>query len=88
MLRERSYQNLEREFALTLRKLREKAGLTQEELAARCGIHRTYVSQLERALKTPTIRLLWQICVPLNITPADFISLVEKSVPTVQDGEE
>ena len=33
-------------------RLRESVGISQEELAERAGIHRTYVSQLERGLKS------------------------------------
>lgn len=37
---------------------RRGAGLSQEALAFRCKLHPTYISQLERGLKSPTIRVL------------------------------
>lgn len=64
---------LENAFGQALRLLREKTGLSQEELADRCGIHRTYVSQLERGLKSPTLRLVWQICGSLDADPLALI---------------
>jgi transcriptional regulator with XRE-family HTH domain len=35
-------------FAVNLRKARIAAGLSQEELAAKAGLHRTYVGSVER----------------------------------------
>ena len=60
-----------------LRKLRQAAGLTQEELAFRAGIHRTYVSQLERNQKSPTLDVLFSICKVLTILPSELIAKVE-----------
>jgi transcriptional regulator with XRE-family HTH domain len=41
-------QELLREFGARVRALREAAGMSQEELAARSGLHTTYVSGIER----------------------------------------
>jgi transcriptional regulator with XRE-family HTH domain len=71
---------LEREFGRRLRILREAKGWSQEELADQCNIHRTYVSQLERGLKSPTIRLLWTICHRLAVTPSDYVREIEKAI--------
>jgi transcriptional regulator with XRE-family HTH domain len=40
--------NLSRAFGLAVRRHREEKGLSQESLAAQAGIHRTYVSSIER----------------------------------------
>jgi transcriptional regulator with XRE-family HTH domain len=45
-----------------LRLARKKAGLTQEELAARASITREYVSMLENDRKSPTFDLLSRVC--------------------------
>lgn len=44
-----------------LKKLREKRGLSQGELANQLGIHRTYLNQIERGKVTPGIGLLEKI---------------------------
>jgi len=54
-----------------------KAGLTQEELADRAGVHRTYVSLLERDRKSPTMEVLFRLCKALHIAPSKFIARVE-----------
>ncbi|AVA35566.1 transcriptional regulator with XRE-family HTH domain [Cupriavidus metallidurans] len=50
---EKTYARLR--VASNLRKVREKAGLSQEDLAVKAGFHRTYVSQIERAVNNATI---------------------------------
>ena len=65
---------IEAAFGQALRLLREEKGLSQEELADCCRIHRTYVSQLERGLKSPTLRLVWQICESLEADPLILIA--------------
>jgi transcriptional regulator with XRE-family HTH domain len=51
----------ERHLGLVIRRRREAAGLTQEEFGEKAGMHRTYVSQLERGLKSPSVRVLVKI---------------------------
>ena len=60
-----------------LRKARERAGLTQEELSFRAGLSRPYVSQLERDLKSPTVATLFLICDALDVSAADVVRRVD-----------
>jgi transcriptional regulator with XRE-family HTH domain len=62
-----------------LRKAREAAEMTQEELSFAAEIDRTYVSQLERNLKSPTVDVLFRICDAVGIAASEFIARVEKS---------
>jgi len=48
-------------FPATLRDARTEKGLSQEELADMAGLHRTYISQIERGVKSPSLRSLEQI---------------------------
>ena len=57
-----------------VRKLRKAQGLSQEELAARAGIDRTYVSQIERAVKNVTIVSLDKIARGLGVTLAELVA--------------
>jgi transcriptional regulator with XRE-family HTH domain len=62
--------------------LRQSARLSQEELADRAAIHRTYVSQVERGLKSPTIVVLFRLAKALNTTPSKIMKQLESSIGT------
>jgi transcriptional regulator with XRE-family HTH domain len=64
-------------FGSQLRRLREKAGLSQEQLADRAGVHRTYVSLLERNKKSPTLDVFFRLCKALQIAPSRFLARLE-----------
>ncbi len=55
-------------FGLRLRALREKAGLSQEELAERAQVHRTYLSGIERGRRNPSLINLLRIAKALNLS--------------------
>jgi transcriptional regulator with XRE-family HTH domain len=63
--------------------LRQSAGLSQEELAERASIHRTYVSQIERGLKSPTIAILLKLSKALETTPSKIMRLFENEIGVV-----
>jgi len=67
-------------FATVLRKLRLEKGLSQEAFAFEAGIHRTYVSQLERGLKSPSLKTIQKIATVLNITLSELMALVENEM--------
>lgn len=61
-------------------KYRTIAKISQEELADRAGIHRTYVSQIERGLKSPTLPVLFEISKSLGISASSLIAEVEQII--------
>jgi transcriptional regulator with XRE-family HTH domain len=67
-----------RRLGRVLRELRRRAGLSQEELAELASIHPTYVSQIERGLKSPTVRMLARLAKALGTTPSRVMRLLEK----------
>jgi len=71
---------IEAAFGGVLRELRVKAGLSQEELASQSGLHRTYVSLLERGLRTPSLSTVFSLAKPLNIPPHEFVLLVSEKL--------
>lgn len=56
---------------------RKKAGITQEALAELCGVHVTYIGQLERGLKSPTVRVLRSIAASLGMAGSKLLALAE-----------
>jgi transcriptional regulator with XRE-family HTH domain len=60
-----------------LRRARRKAGLSQEELCFRASVDRSYISQLERDLKSPTVDMLIRLCRALEVSAAKIIARIE-----------
>jgi transcriptional regulator with XRE-family HTH domain len=56
-----------------VRQLRTSAGITQEELAFKAGIDRTYASQIERAVANPSLGIICQIADALNCKPEELL---------------
>lgn len=56
-----------------LRRLREKTGLSQEQFADEAGIHRTYVSDLERGVRNPTIRVVEKLARALRVSAGQLL---------------
>lgn len=56
---------------------RRGAGLSQEALAFRCKLHPTYISQLERGLKSPTVRVLRLISEAVGTTASTLLQDAE-----------
>ena len=57
-----------------VRRLRKERGLSQEELAFQAGMKRSYLSDLERGTRNPTVRALERLASALEIEPADLLS--------------
>lgn len=61
-------------FALNLRRRRQEAGLSQEELAHRAGIDRTYIRALERCVYAASIDVVDRLAKELKVEAADLLS--------------
>lgn len=60
--------------ARNLRRLREQKGWSQEKFAFEANIHRTYVSDIERGARNPTITVVEKLAVPLGVTASELLS--------------
>ena len=56
-----------------LKRLRLEKGWSQEEFADRAGIHRTYVSDIERAARNPTISVVEKLAKPLRVSASTLL---------------
>ncbi|MFT3856574.1 MAG: helix-turn-helix transcriptional regulator [Aquabacterium sp.] len=59
--------------AANVRRLRTEAKLSQEGLAAMCGLHRTYISHLETMRSNVTLDTLDMLANTLGASPADLL---------------
>lgn len=63
--------------ATNLRRYRAATGWSQERFAFEAGIHRTYVSDLERASRNPSLTMLDRLAKPLGVTASALIAKAE-----------
>lgn len=74
-------ETLAQQMGVVIRSLRTEVGLSQEELAARCGLHRTYIGSIERGEKTITIETAQKLAKAFGISLTQLFSQLES-----QDG--
>lgn len=74
---ERRNERLVAAFAMALSKERARAGLTQEELAARADVSARFVSQLETARRQPSLSALQALSSGLGMRLHDLTAQVE-----------
>lgn len=60
------------QFAKRVRILREEQGISQEKLAARSGLHRTYIGMVERLERNPSLICIHKIAKGLGINVKDL----------------
>lgn len=68
---------LARRFGAVVRRLRQEAGMSQEGFALRCGLHRTYMGQIERGEKTVTIETANRLAEGLGIPLSHLFAYAE-----------
>lgn len=66
-------------FGRVLRQRRVAAGLSQEELAHRADIDRTFVSMMERGLRVPGLGVVLAVAAALETSGAELVAEVEQA---------
>ncbi|MFO0799200.1 MAG: helix-turn-helix transcriptional regulator [Gemmataceae bacterium] len=66
-----------RHVGMTIRKLRDQAGLTQEQLAQRAGLPQSHISRIETATYTATHKTLEKIAAALGVKVGDLDPTVD-----------
>ena len=69
-------ESVEVRFGRRLREVREARNLSQEELAAKAGVHRTYVGLLERGERNVTLRTIERLADALSVGMAELMPTV------------
>ncbi len=67
-----------KQFGVLIRQLRTDVGLSQEEFADRCSLHRTYIGAIERGEKTVTIETASKLAKALNLPLSQLFGALEK----------
>lgn len=76
--RGRANKTAEQAFGHALRERRKETGITQEELAFESGYHPTYIGQLERGQKNPSLRAILGLAAALNTMGSELVKRVEE----------
>jgi transcriptional regulator with XRE-family HTH domain len=66
--------DIRRRVGANVKAAREAKGWSQEELADRARMHRTYVSGIERGIRNPTITVLERVGKALGIAPGNLLN--------------
>jgi transcriptional regulator with XRE-family HTH domain len=67
-------------FSINLRKARQRAEISQEELGFRCDLHRTEISLLERGGREPRLGTIVKLSGALGVTPEELCTGIAWSV--------
>ncbi len=70
---EKDKERIRQEFGMLLRAQRQSVGISQEELAFRSGLHRTYVGSVERGERNLSLENIFVFAKTLGCHPRDLI---------------
>ncbi len=65
-------------FGEAIRALRNSQGMSQEGLALRCGLDRTYISGIERGTRNPSLTNILKIAASLQTGPVELFTLAQR----------
>ena len=66
--------DIRKQVGINLRRLRREKEWSQEDLAFESGLHRTYVSGIERGVRNPTLLILEKLAKTLGVAPAALLA--------------
>jgi transcriptional regulator with XRE-family HTH domain len=79
MKKRRSTADIRERFGFAVKGRREELGLTQEDLADKAGIHRTYLSDIERGSRNVSLINIERVAAALSMLMSELFRLVERS---------
>jgi transcriptional regulator with XRE-family HTH domain len=72
-------RTLQEQIGVRIRELREHKSVSQEALAATCGLHRTYIGLIERGERNLSLAVIEQIAAGLGVAVGELFSQAEIS---------
>jgi transcriptional regulator with XRE-family HTH domain len=77
-MRKSGKSDIRERFGYAVKTRREELALTQEDLAERAGIHRTYLSDIERGTRNPSLINIERLAAALDCRMSELFELVER----------
>lgn len=65
--------DIRKQVGRNVRRLREEKGWSQEQLAHEAGLHRTYISGIERGVRNPTVVIIARVAKQLGVVPSSLL---------------
>jgi transcriptional regulator with XRE-family HTH domain len=75
----RTDDQIKQAFGLAVRTRREELGKTQDDLAALASMHRTYLSDIERGFRNPSLINLCHLAAALGLTTGELFDRFEEA---------
>ncbi len=72
--------NYWRTFGVVLAETRTAHGLSQQALAERAGVHRTYVSRVESSIQSPSLLTIYYFAHAVEMPPSELVRTVEARI--------
>lgn len=78
-MKNRSKPDIRERFGFAVKARREDLGLTQEDLADKAGIHRTYLSDVERGTRNLSLINIERLAAALDFPMSELFQMIERS---------
>lgn len=69
--------NIEKQLGMRIRYLRTQKKWSQEDLALEADINKNYISDLERGMRNPTLKVMEKIAVALKISLEELMKGIQ-----------
>ncbi len=66
--------DIRKQVGVNLQRLRREKGWSQEALAFESGLHRTYVSGIERGVRNPTVMIIEKLAKTFGVAPTELLA--------------
>lgn len=71
--------DIQEAFGRAIRKFRMDRGLSQENFADMCGLHRTYISDIERGIRNVSLENIEKMSIALDVNISDIFKEIENN---------
>jgi len=72
--------SIQEKIGFALRNYREAAGLSQEQLAFKANLHRTYVGSVERGERNVSLINIIALCTALKLKPSELFKIFDDTI--------
>ena len=66
--------DIKKRFGLAIKKRRGELGISQEELSFIVGLHRTYISDIERGYRNPSLENIYKLAKALQVSVSELFA--------------